>query len=169
MGQQPGTQSGRRVPRFDLHKISFILLMTKCPGRLSLVFWTSKTRGRALGAKLCSASVSPAPPRPASPRLAQSRPAVPRSAPPCPCDVRVLDSASVCIGFPLFVLPKNRPGRLSTVLWGSKNRGPALGTPLRPASVPPRPDAPRRPVPHPAPPRPWDIRVLDSTRKTISP
>lgn len=41
--------------------------------------------------------------------------------------------------------------------------GHALGAPLRPASVPPRPALqPRCAVPRPAPSRSWDVLVFDS-------
>ena len=63
--------------------------------------------------------------RPTLPRLPR-RPSVHRPDPTGPKCVRVLDSTS----FFLFVLPGNRPGRLSSVPWISKTRGSALGAPL---------------------------------------
>ena len=81
---------------------------------------------------------------------------------------------SVCIGFPVVVLPKSPPGRLSWPTWESKSKvtpwvhrfavQPSCPAPPR-RRAPPCHVVPRRASPCLAVPRsaPWDIWVLDST------
>ena len=66
------------------------------------------------------------------------------------------------MGFRLFVLPKNRSGQLSSMLW--RARGPVASWANRPVGVPSCPAPPRRPaVRRPSPTRLWYVRVSDST------
>ena len=93
-----------------------------------------------------------------APRKEERRPASKRfSAVLCELAIVLLDS--VYFGFPLIVLPAMRPGRLPWVLRRSNATGHALGAPLRPAPVPPRPASQH----HRAPPCPWNVWGLDST------